>query len=251
MIAAFIGMYNEVWAYTNNGEAIITSDYYTTSVSEARTLQLVKVALDEQMKKYATIKGDLNLPLEVVINGSDKNATIEWEAVDEENFKLNSETGIITVTRTSSKLSQTIKGIIKFGETTLEVTYKIEVTATSSDDSEKEETKTVVVDALDVVLDYNFTLNNDISKYSQFIWEVTDDSDYAAYLTSTSTKLTYSDDAAEFYKSYSVKLESVGDYYCLFIKLGEGEEPTLENSSIDGGAITEDYETPAIKENKK
>ena len=56
------------------------------------------------------------------------------------------------------------------------------------------------------------------------------DSDYAAYLTSTSTKLTYSDDAAEFYKSYSVKLESVGDYYCLFIKLGEGEEPTLENS---------------------
>jgi hypothetical protein len=230
VIAAFIGMYNEVWAYTNNGEAIITSDYYTTSVSEARTLQLVKVALDEQMKKYATIKGDLNLPLEVVINGSDKNATIEWEAVDEENFKLNSETGIITVTRTSSKLSQTIKGIIKFGETTLEVTYKIEVTATSSDDSEKEETKTVVVDALDVVLDYNFTLNNDISKYSQFIWEVTDDSDYAAYLTSTSTKLTYSDDAAEFYKSYSVKLESVGDYYCLFIKLGEGEEPTLENS---------------------
>ena len=197
VIAAFIGMYNEVWAYTNNGEAIITSDYYTTSVSEARTLQLVKVALDEQMKKYATIKGDLNLPLEVVINGSDKNATIEWEAVDEENFKLNSETGIITVTRTSSKLSQTIKGIIKFGETTLEVTYKIEVTATSSDDSEKEETKTVVVDALDVVLDYNFTLNNDISKYSQFIWEVTDDSDYAAYLTSTSTKLTYSDDAAE------------------------------------------------------
>lgn len=58
VIAAFIGMYNEVWAYTNNGEAIITSDYYTTSVSEARTLQLVKVALDEQMKKYATIKGD-------------------------------------------------------------------------------------------------------------------------------------------------------------------------------------------------
>ena len=31
----------------------------------------------------------------------------------------------------------------------------------------------------------------------------------------------------------------------------DDNEPTLENSSIDGGAITEDYETPAIKENKK
>ena len=28
------------------------------------------------------------------------------------------------------------------------------------------------------------------------------------------------------------------------------DEPTLEDSSKDGGAITETYETPTIKENK-
>ncbi len=230
VIAAFIGMYNEVWAYTNNGDDIITSEYYTTSVSEAKTLQLVKVALDELMKEQRNIKGDLNLPLEVVINGSDANVTIEWNKIDEENFKLNPETGALTVTRTTSNVSNKVNGTLTYGTTTLDVSYDITVTKTSTDDTEKATTIDVEVEALDAVLDYTFSLTNDISTYSQFIWEVTDDNDYAEYLTSNSTKLTYSDDAAEFYKSYSIKLNTVGDYYCLFIKLGEGEEPTLENS---------------------
>ena len=31
----------------------------------------------------------------------------------------------------------------------------------------------------------------------------------------------------------------------------EDVDPTLEDSSVDGGAITEDYEPPAIKKNDK
>ena len=45
----------------------------------------------------------------------------------------------------------------------------------------------------------------------------------------------------------SVELDSLDNFDIMF----ENIEPTLEDSSKDGGAITETYETAAIKENKK
>ena len=45
----------------------------------------------------------------------------------------------------------------------------------------------------------------------------------------------------------SVELDNLDNFDIMF----ENIEPTLEDSSKDGGAITETYETAAIKENKK
>lgn len=245
VIDAFIGMYNEVLSYLNDGEDIITSDLYTTTYSEKRTAALVKTALNEQVNKYLTLTKCLVLPTTCAVNGVETGATIKWTTVDEENFKL-TEDGILTVTSPTSKLTKEVTATITLGEAETTATYKFTIAAKATIE---EESTTLTLPQIEKVYDYSFvneageyTLSNELANgYAQLVWEITNDSDFATYLTAASTELTLSTEASEFYKSYSVVGEEVGDYYCLFIKLAETEAPTYEDSKqavID--AMTED-----------
>lgn len=234
VIDAFIGMYNEVLSYLNEGEDIITSDLYKTTYSEKRTAALVKIALNQEVNDKLTLTKGLVLPTECQINGLENGATIKWSKVDEDNFKL-TEDGVLTVKSTTSKQTKEVTATITLGETEVKATYKFTVAANATIE---EGSDTLTLETLEKVFDYSFindagkyTLNNDLANgYAQLVWEVSDDSSFAKYLTSSSTELTISDEATEFYKSYSVVGKEVGDYYCLFIKLAETEEPKYEDS---------------------
>lgn len=236
IVAKFVAMYNEVLAYTNNGQPIITEDLITAVESPSKTLHLVKIALDELIKANLEIKGDIQLPTEVTIPGSETKVTISWALdTEKDGFVLNSETGYVTVTRTAITTSNKVNATLKYGETSETASYTFKVVKTTSDDSEK-------ADAIDfnaklnndytyeVLHDYSFDLSNELANgYAQFVWEYDDSSTYGAYLSASSEKLELLDDASKFYESYTIKTEKVGNYYCLMIKLQETEAPVLDD----------------------
>ena len=229
IIEAFITMYNKMLAYTNNGLDIITEELYEKSYSEARTLQQVKLALDEAMEEYETIKGNLVLPTVGNINDSEEKVAIKWAAIDEENYKL-TEDGKLTVVRGSSKITKTLTVTLELGEAKQTVEYKVAVAATTSSDKEQAEEKTVELASVNKDYEYSFNLNNDLANgHAQFIWEANDDSDFSAYLSASGTKLSIVDADKAFTKSYTVKPVSVGDYYFLFIKLEQTDEVELND----------------------
>lgn len=232
VVSAFISMYNEVLAYLNNGNDIITSDLYTVTYSEAKTAALVKVALNEVVTEHLDLKNNLNLPTTCSINGTDA-ATIEWTAIDEENFKLTKE-GVLTIKSSTSRINKEVKATIFVGEAKVEATYNFKITANATIESE---VKTLELPTIEKVNEYSFekdgafTLNNDLANgHAQLVWEVSNDSSFAKYLTSSSTEYTLSEKPEEFYKSYSIIGEKVDNYYCLFIKLAETEAPKYEDS---------------------
>lgn len=236
VIEIFVSMYNEVLAYTNNGADIITDELITKEASEAKTLHLVKVALDDLVANYKSTKGDLKLPTEVSIPESETKVEITW-ALDTENanFVLDAESGLVTVTRTAVKSTHKVSATLKYGEASESVSYTFEVVATSSEDTDKAElvdlaSKLTSDYNYEIMYDYTFDLTNDLANgHAQFVWQANDETDLGGFLSSSSTELELSEDPAEFYESYTVKTETVGEYYCLMIKLTESEAPTLEN----------------------
>lgn len=241
VIRVFIAIYNEVWAYTNSGNPLITESDYTTKVSETKTLGLVKNALTAAMKDVATIKGDVILPAEIKIaDGGETGDKVEvtWTGIDDENFKLLADEHKIVVNPVSSKITKDIEATLKYGESDIKVTFKVELSKFNEKDGkleDKEEEKTVVVNGgneLKAVNDFIFNLTNDKNDYTTFVFDSNDSSTYGKYLSSSDTTYTYSDTATDFYKSYSIKPRSVGSFYCLFIKLGETEEVSLDDEGV-------------------
>ena len=230
VVETFIAMYNEVLNYYT-GSAIITSDNYTTAYNEAKTLYLAQRYLNEAMAKIdttnsETISGNVQLPLSITVNGKDA-VSITWDAVDTDIFKLNVETGLLTVTRGTTSKTEEFKATIKLGEETREVKYNIKATSSSSTAAEL---VTVSVNAIDPVNEHAFDLNNEMANgYAQFIWEITDTSDFAKYLGANSTELELTGDAADFNDSYTLTPVAVGNYYCLMIKFSETAELKLED----------------------
>ncbi len=231
VVETFIEMYNEV-LYYYTGSNIITSSNYTTAYDEAKTLYLAERYLKEAMAEVdttnsKTVSGNVQLPIAISVNGLDQGVVITWEAVETEIFNLNPETGLLTVTRGTTTKTEEFKATIKLGEATRELEFNIKATSSSST---AKDLVTVSVDAVDPIKSHTFDLNNDMANgYAKFIWEITDDSSFATYLTSDSSELTLSDDAADFNNSYTVKPVAVGDYYCLMIKFHETEELKLED----------------------
>ncbi len=229
IINAFITMYNKVLAYTNNGNDIITNDLYEKSYSETRTLQQVKLALDEAMGDFTSIKGNLVLPTVGELIDAEETASIEWTVLNEENFTVTAD-GKVTVTRGDTKINKTVTATLKLGEATQKVDYKISVAATTSNDKEQEAEKVITIAKVSKDYEYSFELNNDLANgHAQFIWEANDESNFAPYLSAEGTKLSMPKTVADFADSYTVKPVSVGNYYFLFIKLQETDEVELND----------------------
>ena len=242
IVETFIAMYNEVLSYYVNGDKIITEEDYSKTYSETKTIEMAKNELDYAVNKYTSIKGNLNLPLAITINGFESKATIEWTAVDDENFKLDAETGALTVVRGAEKIEKTIEGKITLGEATKNVSYKITVVATTKDDTAQDATIDVTLENVDQIYDYTFNFNNEMgNEHSEFVWDKNTSSEIGKKIIA----LSLSEDYGDFYKSYSVTPWGGKNYTYLYIKLAESEAPELTDelkAEITEKMIDELYE---------
>ena len=80
---AFFKMYNEVYAYLNEGKDVITSDSYTKVLKEENTIQSVIAALKDALTDK-TYGASVTLPTVAYVNGEGE-ATITW-SVDNEKY---------------------------------------------------------------------------------------------------------------------------------------------------------------------
>lgn len=229
---AFFKMYNEVYAYLNNGNDVITADSYTQVLKEANTIQSVIAALKEQLTD-TTYGATITLPTVAYVNGEGE-ATITWSVENEKYGKV--ENNVLT-----GDFTTTDDGELDI-KLSFEVTFKEEKstgTATVSLDNEDAEALTAI-DAVTVEPFYSYELKEELLNNENFKFQWTEaeaeeiNATLADYLSVDSTKLTISTKPTEAYKSYTVEPVKIGNYYYLILKLANHEQSDLFEKTADG-----------------
>ena len=240
VMKSFADMYNYMMINYNNGTAPLTGTEYTLKVSGVTALATAV----ENLKVATTIEtAEFTLP--ATISTIDKNGqpagdiTVNWKV---EKYASSTEDPCVavekdeangiwnaTVTRptTGSKRVKLVADLeYKLGEETFTETksYTLTIQKTGTEVAISNTAEPVklqyVIDSVEGLTNYAST--NDAIKFN---WDYKDIKDYEStisnYVKYDSTKLTLSDDAAKFYKSYTQTPVQGTTYYFLAIKLAE------------------------------
>ena len=229
---AFFKMYNEVYAYLNEGKDVITADSYTKVLKEENTIQSVIAALKDALTDK-TYGASITLPTVAYVNGEGE-ATITW-SVDNEKY------GKVENNVLNGDFTTTDDGELDI-KLSFEVSYKeakITGTATVSLDNEDKDALTSI-DAVTVEPFYSYELKEALLNNENFKFQWTEaeaeeiNATLADYLSVDSTKLTISNKPSEAYKSYTVEPVKIGNYYYLILKLANHEQTDLFEKTSDG-----------------
>lgn len=211
---AFINMYNEV--YKGQGREIDPT-VYAEKISYTKTLSKVisAITLASDVNKK-DVKGDFILPLEVEVAGYEK-ATIEWSFAEETTCLTIGEDGKVTYTSPESDTTVTLNAKITFTENnTKTVSYELKVKKTEEKESEVVWTVAPVEPFME--FDVDVLKEQDVD----YVWTTAKlkeiNSTLSTYMKQDSTYLKIEDSADDFYKSYTIKPISCGNYYFLMIK---------------------------------
>lgn len=223
---AFIAMYNEV--YSGQGKEIDPASY-AEKISYTKTLSKVitAITLASDINKK-DVKGDFVLPLEVEVVGETEKAKIEWKLAEDTTCLTIGEDGKVTYTSPEKDTTITLNATITFTENNSRtVSYELKVKKT---DTKAEEVKWEVgavepfmefdVDSLkDQDVDYEWTT----AKLKEI------NSTLSTYMKEDSTYLKIEDSEKDFYKSYTIKPISCGNYYFLMIKFKQNVGDNLSD----------------------
>ena len=239
---AFFKMYNEVYAYLNEGNDVITADSYEKVLKEANTVQAVIIALQKQLEKneYGV---EVTLPTVAYVDGQE-DAKITWSVVNEKYGKIEENVlkGDFTTTD-DGELDIKLNFEVEFKNDKSSGSATITLKGTKNaetDQYESAEDAIITVDEVTVSPFYTYQLkdellNNENFKFSWTEAEATEiNATLADYLSVDSTKLTISTKPTEAYKSYTVEPVKVGNYYYLILKLEDFEQSDLFEKTADG-----------------
>lgn len=239
---AFIAMYNEIYAY--QGKQIEASDY-TKETDLKRSLSNVLTLLSDTVDaKKDDIRGNFELPLTATITGLDEEVSIHW-ALEENNCLTLGEDGK-TVTYQSPSTKTTVKLTANLslgeGDDKIESSFTYSLTVrTLAEGAEPDELQTWTVEAADLFEIYKFDYEKLEEKDIQLTWDTAGlteiNSTLASYLKYDSSHLKISDSASDFYKSYTMKPVSCGDYYFLMVKFEQTAAPSLEDETVKAEII--------------
>lgn len=230
----FFAMYNEVLSYYNNGSNIITNDKIDTSVDYDKTIGSASAALEEAIDGLGEIKGTVNLPREIAVNGI---GNIALTYTLEENDILNIANGVISLKENASgseKLDLSVTFTLTIGENTY--TQTLDLTIEAEVASEAAEAQTVSVEAVDVIEKYTLTsefVENSGNEFAQFSWT---SEELSAIDSKVNSNLKYggslklSTNPKEFYKSYTVAPVEGTNYTFLMLKLDETAPAELDGN---------------------
>ena len=239
---AFFKMYNEVYAYLNEGNDVITEDSYEKVLKEANTVQAVIIALKKQLEKneYGV---EVTLPTLAYVDGQDE-ATITWSVANDKYGKIeeNILKGDFTTTD-DGELDIKLNFEVEFKNEKSSGSATITLKGTKNAETDKYESAEdaiITVDEVTVSPFYTYVLkdellNNENFKFSWTEAEATEiNATLANYLSVDSTNLTISTKPTEAYKSYTVEPVKVGNYYYLILKLEDFEQSDLFEKTADG-----------------
>ncbi len=239
---AFFKMYNEVYAYLNNGEDVIKADSYETVLKEANTIQAVILAVQKAMEEK-TYGATVTLPTVAYVNGEGE-ATITWSISNDKYGKVENNvlTGDFTTTD-DGELDIKLSFEVSFKEEKATGNITIPLEADFNEETDKWESASDAILSVDpVTVDpfYSYQLkeallNNEDFKFQWTVEEAKEiNATLADYLSVDSTKLTLSAKPSEAYKSYTVEPVKIGNYYFLILKLENHEQSELFAKTADG-----------------
>lgn len=239
---AFFKMYNEVYAYLNEGNDVITEDSYEKVLKEANTVQAVIIALKKQLEKneYGV---EVTLPTLAYVDGQDE-ATITWSIANDKYGKIeeNILKGDFTTTD-DGELDIKLNFEVEFKNEKSSGSATITLKGTKNAETDKYESEAdAIINVAEVTVSPFYTyqlkdelLNNENFKFSWTETEATEiNATLANYLSVDSTNLTISTKPTEAYKSYTVEPVKVGNYYYLILKLEDFEQSDLFEKTADG-----------------
>lgn len=239
---AFFKMYNEVYAYLNEGNDVITADSYEPVLKEANTVQAVIIALQKQLEKneYGV---EVTLPTLAYIDGQE-DATITWSVANDKYGKIeeNILKGDFTTTD-DGELDIKLNFEVEFKNEKSSGSATITLKGTKNAETDQYESEAdAIINVAEVTVSPFYTyqlkdelLNNENFKFSWTEAEATEiNATLANYLSVDSTNLTISTKPTEAYKSYTVEPVKVGNYYYLILKLEDFEQSDLFEKTADG-----------------
>lgn len=239
---AFFKMYNEVYAYLNNGEDVIKADSYVKTLKEANTVQAVIAALKETLEDK-TYGVSVTLPSVAYVNGYD-DAKITWSVDNEKYGKI--ENNVLTgdfSTTDDGELDIKLSYEVTFynEKSTGSVTLALEGELNESTGAyESKEDAVTSVDAVTVEPFYTYKLKDELlnNENFKFVWTEAEaeeiNATLADYLSVDSTNLKLSAKPSEAYKSYTIEPIKIGQYYFLILKLEDHEQTDLFEKNADG-----------------
>ena len=238
---AFFKMYNEVYAYLNEGKDVITENSYEAVLKEANTVQAVILAIQKQLEKN-TYGVEVTLPKVAYVDGQDE-ATLTWSVANEKYGKIEENVlkGDFTTTDDGDldiKLNFEVEFKNEKSSGSITITLKGTKNA-ETDKYESAEDAVITVDEVTVSPFYTYKLkdellNNENFKFSWTEAEATEvNATLANYLSVDSSNLTISTKPSEAYKSYTTEPVKIGNYYYLILKLEDFEQTDLFEKTAD------------------
>lgn len=239
---AFFKMYNEVYAYLNEGKDVITADSYEKVLKEANTVQAVILALQKALDKN-TYGVEVTLPKVAYVDGQDE-ATITWSVENEKYGKIEENVlkGDFTTTD-DGELDIKLNFEVEFKNEKSSGSATITLKGTKNAETnqyESAEDAVITVDEVTVTPFYVYQLkdellNNENFKFSWTEAEATEiNATLANYLSVDSSYLTISTKPTEAYKSYTNEPVKIGNYYYLILKLEDFKQSDLFEKTSDG-----------------
>lgn len=230
----FIEMYNLVYNYLGKQ---ITSEDYKVTVDNEKTLSKVEANLKDAIAEVEDLEGSVVLPLEAVVTGTSDKVTISWEVTDGTNLVLGEDGKTLTYVKPDGSSAVTVKvqATLKFKDAPeKKVTYEFDVKPVE----EAVETKTVTVKETEQFETYEFDEEKLAAKDPEvkISWSTEEltaiNSTLAGILKADSTTYYVSSDAANFYKSYTIKPQKCGDYYVLAVKTKIKVNPDYNDETV-------------------
>lgn len=239
---AFFKMYNEVYAYLNNNNDVITADSYEKVLKEANTVQAVILAMQKALEKK-TYGVEVTLPTVAYVDGQD-DATITWSVSNEKYGKVEENVlkGDFTTTDDGEldiKLNFEVTFKDEKSSGSITITLKGEKNA-ETDKYESVKDAVTTVDPVTVSPFFTYQLKEELLNNENFKFSWTEaeaeeiNATLADYLSVDSSKLTISTKPSEAYKSYTVEPVKVGNYYFLILKLEDHKQTDLFEKTADG-----------------
>lgn len=227
---AFVKMYNEVYAYQNNGNDVIKTTDYEKVLNQAITANIVKSAIADALGK--TYGASVVLPTTVQVG--EETAKVTWSFAESNYGAFDAATSTL-----SGKFDSD-------NDVELKVTYVVEFKDATSNGSvevtldKDKETSTVTIDPQDPFYTYAFTSEflaaQKDSKFNKFEWTSAEAEEVNSTLANyfcVDGKLTIAENAKDLYKSYTLEAVKIGNYYYLMIKLSETKAPELFEKNAD------------------
>lgn len=238
----FFKMYNEVYAYLNNGEDVIKADSYTKVLKEANTIQAVIAAVKKSFEDK-TYGVSVTLPSIAYVDGHE-DATIKWSVDNEKYGKVENNvlTGDFTTTD-DGELDIKLSFEVSFKEEKSTGTITLSLEGKLNEETGKYESKDDAVTSVAPTTAeafYTYALNDELlnNEDFKFVWTEAEadeiNSTLGDYLSVNSTNLKLSTKPSEAYKSYTVEPKKIGQYYFLILKLEDHEQTDLFAKTADG-----------------